>query len=180
MPTKDVVGKERRSATKHLRVVVGGHCIDLVNDGRDVECVPDSTEVRPRRCLVATDRHRVGIDEAKVDAVIACGLHDQRGTARDARAHRVEARAFDDVDTTLAEPFGQDRGHSLHPACDRGQTIGTVIDRIHRRGDGQQNLRRADVARRLLAANVLLARLQGQPVRRSTGSIDRYAHESTR
>ena len=48
------------------------------------------------------------------------------------------------------------------PACDLLQAVGTVIDGVHSGDDGQQYLRRADIARRLLAANVLLAGLQGQ------------------
>ena len=60
------------------------------------------------------------------------------------------------------------------PASDLRQPFGTVIDRIHRGDHRQQHLRGADVGSRLLAADMLLAGLQRQPVgglpaRRSTG-----------
>ena len=47
---------------------------------------------------------------------------------------------------------------------DRAQTLGTVIRRVHRGDDSQQDLRGADVACRLLAPDVLLTCLQGEPV----------------
>src|SRR3954466_7188787 len=43
--------------------------------------------------------------------------------------------------------------------------LGTVIDRVHARDDGEERLRGADVARRALAADVLLACLQGHAER---------------
>ena len=43
--------------------------------------------------------------------------------------------------------------------------FGAVIDGVHARDHREQHLRRADVRRRLFAADVLLARLQREPVR---------------
>jgi hypothetical protein len=52
-----------------------------------------------------------------------------------------------------------------------------VVHGVHARDHGQQHLRGADVARRLLAADVLLARLQRQPVRLVAVSVDAHADQ---
>ena len=58
------------------------------------------------------------------------------------------------------------------------QPVGAVVDRVHRRHDGEQHLRGADVRRRLLAADVLLARLQREPVGGVARGILRDADEA--
>ena len=55
-----------------------------------------------------------------------------------------------------------------------------VIDGVHRRDDGEKNLRRADVARRFVAADVLLARLQRETVGGLSGGIMRNANQPAR
>ena len=55
-----------------------------------------------------------------------------------------------------------------------------VIDGVHRRHDREQHLRGADVARRLLAADVLLARLQRHAQRRLAAGVDRDADDAAR
>ena len=52
----------------------------------------------------------------------------------------------------------------MHALGDRAQALGAVVDGVHRRDDGEQGLRGADVARRLLATDVLLTGLQGKAV----------------
>src|SRR2546423_7647074 len=61
---------------------------------------------------------------------------------------------------------------------DCAHTARAVIDRVHRRDDGEKNLRRADVTRCLVAADVLLARLQRESVSGPAFSIVRNADES--
>ena len=56
-------------------------------------------------------------------------------------------------------------GQAMHPGGDRDQAFGSVPDRVRRRHVRQQRLRRADVAGRLFAADVLLAGLQRQAQR---------------
>jgi len=58
------------------------------------------------------------------------------------------------------------------------QAVGAVVDGVHRRDDREQRLRGADVARRLLAADVLLPRLEGQPVRGGAVGVDGHAHQA--
>ena len=60
------------------------------------------------------------------------------------------------------------------------ETVRAVIDRIHRRDHRRENLRSADVRGRLLAADVLLARLQSEPVSRLAAGIDRNADDAAR
>ena len=62
----------------------------------------------------------------------------------------------------------------------RAQTARAVINRIHRRDDREQNLRSANVTRRFVAANVLLARLQGEAIGGAVFSIARNADEPAR
>ncbi len=61
---------------------------------------------------------------------------------------------------------------------DPSQPVGTVVHRIHARHDRQQNLGGADVAGRLLSANVLLSCLQGESVGGGAIGIDRDPDES--
>ncbi len=53
----------------------------------------------------------------------------------------------------------------VHALGDRPQAVRAVVDRVHARHHGQQDLRGADVAGRLLPADVLLPGLQREPVR---------------
>ena len=52
-----------------------------------------------------------------------------------------------------------------------------MVNCIHRRNDGEKNLRRANVAGRFVAPNMLLPCLQRQAIGRSAFSIVRDAHE---
>ena len=74
----------------------------------------------------------------------------------------------------IAQCRGQDRGATVNAPCDRGQPVRTVIGGVHGRGHGQQDLRRADVAGRLLAADVLLTSLQREPVGRLAVDVHRH------
>ena len=61
---------------------------------------------------------------------------------------------------------------------DLADALRPVIDREHAGDDGEQHLRGADVAGRLLAADVLLARLHGHAQRRVPGGVDRDADDA--
>src|SRR5438132_10285560 len=61
---------------------------------------------------------------------------------------------------------------------DCAQTARAMINRVHRRDDGEKNLRRANVARCFLAADVLFARLQSKPIRGSAFRIVRNSDEA--
>src|SRR5438132_1175523 len=59
------------------------------------------------------------------------------------------------------------------------QTVGTKGRQVNCGPQGEQALIRADIARRLLAANVLLARLEGQHPAALAGTVDGLAYEPT-
>ena len=54
---------------------------------------------------------------------------------------------------------------------DRAQSFWAVINRIHRGNDSEKNLSRADVARRFIAPDMLLARLQREAIGRTAFGI---------
>src|ERR1051326_7338421 len=60
----------------------------------------------------------------------------------------------------------------------RAQTARAVINRVHRRDDREQNLGGANITRCLVAADVLLARLQREPIRRPAFRVVRNTDES--
>ena len=66
----------------------------------------------------------------------------------------------------LAQTGRQHRRAAMHGAGDVREPLRPVIDRIHRGDHRQQHLRGADVGGRLLAADMLLAGLQRQPIGR--------------
>jgi len=67
-------------------------------------------------------------------------------------------------------------GHPLHALGDFAQALRPVVNGVHRGHDGEQDLRGADVARRLVAADVLLAGLEREahrgPALRVMGNAD--------
>ena len=98
-------------------------------------------------------------------AVLAAGLR-KLGFAPDSESF------FD----TLSVDAGTERAEIV--ARDRGQPFGAVIDRIHRGDHGEQHLRGADIGGRLLAADMLLAGLQCQPVGRRAARVHGKADDA--
>ena len=60
------------------------------------------------------------------------------------------------------------------------QATRPMIDRVHRRNHGEQNLRGANVTRRFVAPNVLLARLQRESISGPSFRVVRNANQSSR
>src|SRR5688572_20465393 len=82
------------------------------------------------------------------------------GEAVGADADGVEEALGDDL---VAEPLdagGEGAGQRVNASGDALEAFGAVPDGVHARHHREQDLGGADVARRLLAADVLLARLQ--------------------
>src|SRR5437660_10014034 len=63
---------------------------------------------------------------------------------------------------------------------DCAQTARAMINRVHRRDHGEKNLRRANVARRFVAADMLFARLEREPIGRPTFGIMGNSDKSAR
>ena len=84
------------------------------------------------------------------------------GTPRPARCRRSSSCT---TSTPPARrPVGQHGGVPVGAPGDRAQPVGAVVDGVHAGHHGEQHLRGADVAGRLLPADVLLAGLQREPV----------------
>ncbi len=71
-------------------------------------------------------------------------------------------------------------GEPVHAFGDGAQAVGAVVHGVHAGDVGEQDLGGADVARRLLAADVLLAGLQREPERGTPGGVDRDPDEPAR
>ena len=82
--------------------------------------------------------------------------------------------------TELFETAGEATGQFVDPPRNSAQTIRPMINRVHRGHDGKKNLGGANVARRFVAPDVLLARLQRKPVGRPPGGVMRNADQPPR
>ena len=91
--------------------------------------------------------------------------------------HRVEPRVVAQRQAGGAQRVGGDRGQPLGALGDPAQPGRAVVGGVEPGDVGQQHLGRADVGRRLLAADVLLAGLQRQAQRGPTGGVGADADE---
>jgi hypothetical protein len=76
------------------------------------------------------------------------------------------------------EAFGEEGGEEFDAAGDALEALGAVIDGIHRRHDGEEDLGGADVGRGFVAADVLLARAEGEAHGGVAGVVFRDADEA--
>ncbi len=90
---------------------------------------------------------------------------------------RVEERLVELTDAELSELALEQPRVRVHAPCDRGDPLGAVVDGIEAGDVREERLRRADVRRGLLAADVLLARLQRHAVRAVAVRVHRHADD---
>ncbi|KZX20287.1 hypothetical protein ACH61_02610 [Rathayibacter tanaceti] len=128
--------------------------------------------------LVDRDGHRVGVDEPHVEPCVARAGDRRLRTTGDDEGHGVEEVGVTQGVAAVEQEARQKRGTSVHALGDRGESVGAVVDRVHRRHHGQQHLRGADVGGRLLAADVLLAGLQRQAVGRVARRVLAHADQA--
>ena len=83
----------------------------------------------------------------------------------------------DELDAGVAQPGGEYGGHPVRTDRDPAQPVGTVPHGVHPGDDREQHLRGADVARGLLAPDVLLAGLEGEAVGGGAVGVDGHADE---
>ena len=122
-------------------------------------------------------RHGVVVDPVQQES---CGVgvrHEGVGAAVGLQGQGVEVVAVHDGVAAVGGRLGEHPGASGDRLGDLPQPVRAVVHGVHRRHHGQQHLRGADVAGRLLAADVLLARLQREPVGGVPGRILRDADE---
>ena len=100
---------------------------------------------------------------AEVDP--ALGQLSKHGRLRLAKRHRERVVKVFGLHrlAKLPQYVGQATSHRVYVFADRPQAGRPVVHGVHRGNVRKQRLRRANVARRLVAADVLLARLQRQP-----------------
>ncbi|KGS64740.1 hypothetical protein X979_6101 [Burkholderia pseudomallei MSHR7527] len=137
-------------------------------------------EIGARRRFV--DRHadsRVA-RAAQVDAFRLRERMELRGARAGVDRQRVEERVVDGCVAEMPDARGEERRDAVHAQRDRLQAARAVVDRVHARHDREQRLRGADVRRCLLAADVLLARLQREAQRGLALRVDGHADEAAR
>ena len=105
---------------------------------------------------------------------------DLIGASHGGDGERIEERVVDHGEAELFQSRRENAGQAVHARGDGREPVGAVVDRIHRRDDGKQHLCGADVRGRLLAPDVLLARLQGEPVRRLAVGVYGHADQAPR
>ena len=118
-------------------------------------------EVLDARGLVHADADRAGVDLAQVEARCAGRRVDLVG----ALCAQVDREGVEHLVTAAVQATGgkggpQAQGQAAHAARDALEPVRAVPHRVHAGHDRQQDLRRADVAGGLVAADVLLARLE--------------------
>src|SRR2546429_249913 len=136
-------------------------------------------EVAQRRGLVERDADPGGGDDPQVDAARPGGVEQARqDPGLHFHAQRVEERRMHDAVAEPGHGLREQDGEGVHALGDAAQPFGPVIHGVHARHHGEEHLRGADVARGLLAPDVLLARLQRHAERGTARGIARYADDA--
>ena len=131
-------------------------------------------------CLVERDADTPGAELPKVDPPFLClGNHAVRRLAK-RDSDRVEKMLRLHRLAKLPQAVGQRLGLGVDASADLPQPVGAVVHGVHRGDVGQQRLRGADVARGLVAADVLLACLQRQPQGRAAVRVLGHADDPAR
>ena len=128
--------------------------------------------------LVQRDADGGLVVAAQVDAAVARRGQDAAHPRADVDAHGVEEGA---VDHPVVQPLRAGRQQlrqRVDALRDGAQPVGPVVDGVHPRHHRQQHLRRADVAGRLFAADVLLARLQRHAQRGVAVGVHAHADDA--
>ena len=139
----------------------------------------DGGAVGRRGRLAARDPDVVLVDEPQEHPAPTGLRHDHRRPPARLDDHRVEELPVLQAEAGALQSAGQVDGALVDPPSNPAQSLGAVVHGIHGRNDRQQHLGGADVGGRLLAADVLLARLQGEAVGRTVLGVDREPDETT-
>lgn len=142
------------------------------------EDLPQRHHFGARDGLVQRDAQAAVIDLAQVEPVRLRGDVQVGGARAGGDGQRVEEGTGLQRVADLAQAGGQRGGQAVHALGDALEALRAVVDGVHRRHHAQQHLRGADIGGGLLAADVLLARLQREAVGRVALRIDRHAHQA--
>ena len=164
---------------RHLvarRVVHGG----AAGDGRD-----QRGDVGVGGRFADGDAHDVIGDAPQIEPGLHCGGEDdvgagahRVGAAGDVDGQGVEEGGVDRLEPGVAKQIGQGAGAGVDGRGDFAQARGPVPHGVEAGDDGQQRLGGADVRRRAVAADVLLAGLQGQAVGGGAVGVDGHADQA--
>src|SRR5581483_5773158 len=131
--------------------------------------------------FIERDADRVLATRADIDAMTLGNFDDfARAHRAETDLHRVEERLARNLKTESVESGCEQFRKEMDALRDATQSIRAVINRIHRRDHREENLRRADVARRFFAADVLLACLQRKAKSGTAFRVVRDADEPAR
>ena len=156
-------GRRRRGPRRRRRTRPSTACVSVVPRSW-------SPRWRPRR-----GRRRPGAGARRASRAAATTAAARPGTRTVTRVE--ELRRARPRRRPSRSAGGQHGGVAVGAPRDRAQPLGAVVDGVHRGDHGQQHLGGADVGGRLVAADVLLAGLQRQPVRRAALGVDRDADQ---
>ena len=184
VPVEDRVAEERvlprvGGGDRHLDLV--GQLLRSEADRPTREGLEQGEDLPGQGGLVEGDPDRPVLVRAQVDPLVPSPSDDRPALLRGgAHAQRVEEGRLARVEAQPPQAQLQHAAEGVDAARDPPQALGAVVDRVHRGHDGEQHLRRADVARGLVAADVLLAGLQGQPEGGPALGVLRHAHDPPR
>ena len=144
------------------------------------EGAQDHRHVRCGRRLAARDADAVVVDEAEQHALGVCTVHDPGRVSGRPHDDGVEELLVLELESRVAQTRRQLDRPAVHAARDVAEALGAVVHGVHGGDHGQEDLRRADVRGGLLTTDVLLTRLERQPVGGAILGVERQSHEAAR
>ena len=183
IPVEDLVREvlaRPRQRGREGEVGLGGEVLDGKGhrpaSSKDLE---ERLHLRRRGDLVDRDAEGTILERPQINAALLRQREDAfPGMLVRPDADGVEEGLVTDLDAHPTQALGQHHREAVHALRDPPQPLGPVVHRIHAGHHGQQHLGCADVARRLVASDVLLAGLQGQPVGRLPVGVPRQADDA--
>ena len=150
--------------------------------GRAGEAVDDGCDICSANRLVKRDPNVAVSVIPEVDSRRLRRRAHARGLVAPTRIdpERVEEGVIALGEAERREPVRQPARQAMNPPREPAQAFRSVPDGVHARDVREESLCRADVRRRPLTADVLLARLERHPVRRPSARIDRNAYQPPR
>ena len=171
------MGQERRGAGQALGQ---RRNIGICVSDRSAEGPPYRFHHRRSRRFIERDAESGCVYDAQIELPGIGALQNLRlaGTYRDGNG--IEERSIQDGESEFAQSGSQRGGALPHLARYMREPLGTVVDGVHGRHNGQQDLRRADIGSGFLAPDVLLAGLQRQTKGGLLPGIERDADQTAR
>ena len=134
-----------------------------------------------RAHLIQRNPDGVVLMPAKIDAGFVGPDQDRLGLhLRQTNSNRIEERVRCDIESELPQSCCQHHSQAVDTLGNPPQALRPMVDRIHACHDGQEDLRRTNVARRLLTPDVLFAGLQGESVGKLPRNILGHANDASR